>query len=313
MTRAEDIRGWRDRWFGVRPADVESIRADLLAGRPVTTNVFGEAGGRIDLRGLPLTRLKVQRTTAGGEGQGTWEGLDLSGADLYEMNWMRLTVRDCVLDDADIEDLRCWGLTVEDSSLRRARLGSGQLGAAKEFWPTRSRWRRVDLSQADLRGAHADAEFTQVNFRNAKLRGMNFRWSDLDDCVFAGVLHNVTIGFRHLAERPPNWRLSGVDLTAAKPRELNLVCVDLGQSEVDIRLPEDAEHWIVRDWPDYCERVRQAILALPKDGELRMVAEIWHDQAVADSGPQQTAGFVAAWDLKSLGGQELVDFLNEAL
>jgi len=41
-----------------------------------------------------------------------------------------------------------------------------------------------------------------------------------------------------------------VDMTAARPRNLQLVGVDLGQ--VDIRLPADADHWLVPGWPATC-------------------------------------------------------------
>jgi uncharacterized protein YjbI with pentapeptide repeats len=305
VTRAEQIRAWRDRWFTVSHADIEQIRTDLLAGRTIRADVFGEVNGRADLRGLPLTRLKLARVTAGDDT--AWDGLDLSGADLYEMNWRELTIRDCVLDDADVDNLRCWGVTVTGTSLRRARLSAGQLGASPEFWAKPSRWEDVDLRQADLRGSHADAVFTKVDFRNAKLTGMDFRYSDLVDCVFAGVVKEVTFGGTQ--QRPPNWQLSGVDFTEAKPRAVAFTGVNLGQPDVDIRLPEDADHWLIPDWPGFLKRVGLAVQRLP-EGELKMAAEIWHEEAEDDSGPYQTTGFITTSDLNDIGGHDLVAFLS---
>ncbi len=67
---------------------------------------------------------------------------------------------------------------------------------------------------------------------------------------FAGVVQGLTIGSRPIAGRPHDWLLSSVDMTAARPRNLQLVGVDLGQ--VDIRLPADADHWLVPGWPATC-------------------------------------------------------------
>jgi uncharacterized protein YjbI with pentapeptide repeats len=160
----------------------------------VTARVFGDIDGRIDLRGLPLTRLATTRLTAGEQGAGpaevdgpAWVGLDLTGADLYELNWVGLTVRDCVMDDADIEHLRCWAVTVTDTSMVRAKLYYGQLGTS-EYGHRRSRWERVDLRRADLRATTADVEFHSVDLRHAKFRGTDFGWSDFHDCRFEGIV-----------------------------------------------------------------------------------------------------------------------------
>jgi uncharacterized protein YjbI with pentapeptide repeats len=194
--------------------------------------------------------------------------LDLTGADLSEMGWMGLTVSDCVLDDANLEGLRCWGVTVTATSIRRGTLFHGQLGGPARFWPQRTRWQHVDLSQADLRGATADVRFEGISFRNAKFSSStNFRWSDLVDCSFAGVLHGVQIGGRPIAERPPGWTLTGVDLIEARPRGLQLVGVNLGTTAVDIRLPRDDAHWVIDDWSGYLRRVAATVDRLPPGDE----------------------------------------------
>jgi uncharacterized protein YjbI with pentapeptide repeats len=185
VRRAEVVHGWRERWRSVDSAAVRSIAADLISGRPVTATVFDTVAGRVDLRGLPLTEVVTDRRAgprrarvgdpnpdheASPESGPCWTGLDLSGADLTELGWTGLTVRDCILDDANLEGLRCWGVTVTDTSMRTAKLFHGQLGAPAEFWPHRSRWQRVDFTRADLRGATADAIFEAVKFDHAPVR-----------------------------------------------------------------------------------------------------------------------------------------------
>jgi hypothetical protein len=228
------------------------------------------------------------------------------------MGWMGLTVSDCVLDDANMEGLRCWGVTVAATSIQRGKLFHGQLGAQSQFWPRRSSWQQVDLSGADLRGATADVSFEGINFHNAKFRSTDLGWSDLVDCSFAGVVHGVRIGQRPIAERPRGWTLTGVDLTAGRPRDLQLVGVDLGTTAVDIRLPEDDAHWVVDDWPGYLNRVAATIDGL-SPGDEKLTAEVWLDYARRDSGPNQLTGFVATWDLDHLGGVALTELLRRAV
>ncbi|MFI5908637.1 pentapeptide repeat-containing protein [Dactylosporangium sp. NPDC051541] len=323
--RADLIRDWRDRWSGVDRTVVRGIADDLLHGRPVATAPFEPVGGRTDLRGFPLTRMATggssgpRRGQIGADDHATaaatppprWSGLDLTGADLSEFGWFDLTVEHCVLDDAELQGLRCWGVTIVDTSLRAANLHHGQLGAPAEFWPRRSTWTRVDLTRADLRGTTAEVTFTAVDFANARFTGTNFNWSDLVDCTFAGVVRGLHLGRRPVCDQPETWQLTGVDLRAARPRGLELTGVNLGTSAVDLRLPDDEAHWTIPDWPAYLERVRSRIRPLP-EGDVRMVATIWEEYARKDSGPTQRTGFIATWDTDDLGGPALTDLLRAA-
>jgi hypothetical protein len=128
--------------------------------------------------------------------------------------------------------------------------------------PRRSQWRDVDLRQADLRGATASVLFQDADFRNAKFQRTDFGWSDLVNCRFAGVVLGLTIGHRPITEQPPRWLSSGVDFTAATPRRLELIGVNLDVA--DIRFPADAGHWLVSGWPDYLQRLAAAIAVLPQ-------------------------------------------------
>ena len=188
--------------------------------------------------------------------------------------------------------------------MRRANLFHGQLGTGLD-----SSWTRVDLRGADLRGAHAQVRFERVDFRNARFTATDWGWSDLVGCTFAGVVQGLTLGRRPIADRPAGWTLREVDLTAARPRDLSLIGVDLGAPEVDLRLPTGDEHWRITDWPAFLDRVAAAVAELP-DGDDRMVATIWHEHASRNTGPRQTEGFIATWDVLRLGDQPLLDTLR---
>ena len=318
MGRSAELRLLRERW---QVPDLEAAAArarEALLGGGHVVSPFPDVAGRVDVRGLPVSgavadwRARPSRPSAGSDPsrgpsaarRAAWQGLDLTGAELWEMNWTELAVHDCVLDDADLAGLRCWGVDVAGCSLRRASLLHGQLGSPAQYWPRRSQWQDVDLRQADLRGAHASVLFQGADFRNARFQRTDFGWSDLKDCQFAGVVLGLTIGHRPIPEKPPGWLLSGVDFTAATPRRLELVGVNLDVA--DIRLPSDADHWLIPDWPDYLQRLAAAVAVLP-DGDLRLTASIWLDYAIRDQGPGQVTGFIAAWDLTHLGGTELRD------
>jgi uncharacterized protein YjbI with pentapeptide repeats len=238
-----------------------------------------------------------------------WVGLDLSGADMPEMRWRQLTLRDVVLDDAVLTGLRCWGVRVLGCSMKRANLYSGQLGPSAEWWPIRSHWCDVNLERADLRRCHSSSRFEHVNFSHAKITKVDLGWSDLVDCQFAGVVNTLTIGKRPIQNQPRGWRLERVDLAHAKPRNIELIGVNLGSRDVDLRLPQDDDHWRVDDWRDFLDRVGRAVAEVDDVG-LQRTGRIWHDYAVKDSGPSQSVGFVVVWDLRNLGGEALVDLLG---
>ncbi|MGY4644941.1 pentapeptide repeat-containing protein [Cellulomonas sp. URHB0016] len=319
MARADDLRALRARWSGVDRAEIARLVSHLVRGVPIVDGPFGHVDDRVDLRGCPVTPTSTpaQRTTVGARAEGaadlpTWSGLDLSGAHLDAMSWMELSVRDCVLDDADLGGLRCWGVEVADTSLRRTSLSHGQLGTGLESYHLPSSWTDVDLRGADLRGAHAQVRFERVDFRNARFSATDWGWSDLVGCTFAGVVHGLTIGGRRAADRPPGWTLREVDLTSARPRDLVLNGVDLGAPEVDVRLPADDEHWRVEGWPAFLDRVASAVADLP-DGDDRTVAAIWHEYEVGYLGARQQQGFIATCDVLRLGGPPLRELLRACL
>ena len=316
MTRRQDeLAALSRRWAGV-PAETARVVRELL-GTGRAQSPFGLVQHRQDLRGLPVSsavpaRAAAEAAARNTEEQTRWTALDLTGARLQQARWTDQVVSDCVLDDADLSGLRCWGVHVEGSSFVRADLRHGQLGPGADAWPVRSRWERVDLRSADLRGVVTNSVLRQLDLGHAKLRGARLSWSDLDDCRFAGVIVNLTVGQRPVAQRPADWLLRAVDLRRATLRDCQFIGVDLGRPEVDIRWPEGEGHWHVRDWPGLLSRVG-SVLPTIDDPDLRSRAGIWHEFAVSGSGPRQLTGYLAEADLRSLGGDPLVALVADLL
>lgn len=99
-----------------------------------------------------------------------------------------------------------------------------------------------------------------------------------------------------------------MDLRRATLRDCQLIGVDIGRPEVDIRWPEGEGHWHVPDWPGLLSRVGSLLPAI-EDSHLRSRAEVWHEFAVTGSGPRQLTGYLAEADLRSLGGDALVELV----
>ena len=310
MRRIEVLRGWRERWNlpEMRPV-ARKLATELLSGGVRTASPFGMVDGRVDLRGLQLDLLNAtsdpmyQRVSVH---TGHWDALDLSGAGLSGLNWTGLRVTDCVLGDAQLDDLRCWGIEVADCVAHRASLRHAQIGALAEGHP-RSSWRRVDLQGADLRQAHGNVVLEDVDLSRAKFGHTNLGWSDLTRVRFRGTVAWLIIGDLHADQRPPVWTLREVDLSEAKPQELTLIAVNLGTPEVDVRLPDDEEHWLIRDWPAFLDRVASSA---PDD--LRRAAEIWVDHHRHELGPTQAWGFTTLRDSLKYAGEPFAELLRSS-
>jgi uncharacterized protein YjbI with pentapeptide repeats len=311
MHRLEMLRGWRERWSSPETRPIaRRLASELVAGRVQTSSPFGLVEGRVDLRGLQVDLLSAtvdpmyQRVSVE---SGHWDALDLSGAGLSSMNWMRLRVTDCALTDAQLDDLRCWGIEVADCVARSASLRYAQIGAYLQGYP-RSSWRRVDLQGADLRQLHGNVLLEDVDLSRAKFGRTNLGCSDLNRVRFRGTVAWLIIGGGLPDERrPPVQMLRQVDLSEAKPRELSLVGINLGTPEVDIRLPDDEEHWLIRDWPAFLDRVTAAA---PDD--LRRDVELWVGFQRQRLGPHQAWGFTTLRDSLKYGGQPFADLLRSS-
>ena len=295
MRRVDVLRGWRQRWAGpAARAAARQLTRELLAGDLRTSSPFGEVDGRADLRGLQVDLLAAscdpmyQRVGVDG---GSWTGLDLTGAGLSGMNWTHLQVSDCVLVDAQLDQLRCWGVSVSDCLAQRAAHRDAQIGASAGSGFSQSSWQRTDLRGADLRHLHGSAVFEDVDLRSARFGPTDFGWSHLVRVRFSGMVTGLSIGGLKVEDRPHRWRLHGVDLTEARLDQLRLNGVDLGSPGVDLRLPEDEDQWVIRDWSQYLDRLQARALA-----DLEADVRIWTDVERRHLGPHQTLGFTTYAD-----------------
>lgn len=307
MRRIEVLRGWRERWNppDMRPA-ARKLVSQLLAGRVQTASPFGLIDGRVDLRGLQVDLLSATRDPLYQRvdvSTGHWDALDLSGAGLSGMNWTGLRVTDCLLVETQLDDLRCWGIEVADCVARGASLRHAQIGAPAEEYG-RSSWRRVDLQGADLRQLHGNVLLEDIDLSRATFAHTNLGWSDLNRVRFRGTVSGLIIGDLHADQRPRVWTLREVDLSEARIRELSLIGVNLGTSDVDIRLPDDEEHWLIRDWPAFLDRV-----ASNAPADLRQAADTWIEHHRHEFGPHQIWGFATLWDSRKYAGDPFAELL----
>jgi hypothetical protein len=99
--RSEELRLLRERWrIPDLQAAVAQTREALLRGGHVVSP-FADVAGRLDLRGLPVNgavadwRDRKPRMSAGSDPSrgpsvarpAAWDGLDLTGAELWELSW----------------------------------------------------------------------------------------------------------------------------------------------------------------------------------------------------------------------------------
>lgn len=262
----------------------------------------------MDLRGLQVDLLAATRdtmyervVTAGGR----WIGLDLTGAGLSGMSWTNLHVSDCVLVDAQLDQLRCWGVSVVDCLAQRASLHSAQIGAPADSGFPQSSWRRVDLRGADLRHLHGTVVLEDVDLRAARFGPTDLGWSHLVRVKLSGTVKGLSIGRLPATGRPDPWRLEGVDLSAARIQNLRLTGVDLGAPGIDVRLPEDKDQWVIRDWLPYLDRVQADAPA-----DLTADAQIWSDYERRHLGPHQVWGFCTSRDGVAYSGEAFADHLR---
>jgi uncharacterized protein YjbI with pentapeptide repeats len=305
----------------------EAVLGRLLSGESLAGLPLQRIDGRFDLRGIFSNRQEMGGRQVGqvlevnpaGQRRGffkrrvepqIWQDLDLRFADLPEMRWMNIDVVGCRFDYAHLQGLRCWGVHVTDSCFAGADVRMSQWGPHQPDQFRRSVWQQVDFSRADIRSTSCELDFVAVNFSHAKFTNTHWGWSNLEGVTFEGRVHGLEIGGRPIAERPADWRITGVDLSRARLSHVSFIGVDLGV--VDVQLPDDEHHLIIDGWPQYLARVRDRIAKLESERD-HLPAQIWLDHVSQDSGPNQTTGVVAVEDIVGLGGENLLELLKSQL
>lgn len=232
------------RWDGLDAARlVREVRTWLLGQGP-RPGGLEEVDGRVDLRGVPLTATPAtvgdQQDPRGGV---TWEGLDLSGAQVEELRFFGGRVTGCRFDGASLTGLRLWGTTVEDSSFRRADLRSRALGTG-DWNGLRTVWRRVAFDRANLReSVFLGCVLEDCTFdKTTKL--LQITDSEVRGCTFTGLLTSLLVsGQGHRVPVDPH--AFSADFSGATFRDCKIEGYALDRT----RLPDQDDLLVVRHYP----------------------------------------------------------------
>ena len=213
--------------------------------REVRTWLFGqgprpaglsEVGGRVDLRGIPLTASPATLGDTQDPGAGVrWDALDLSGAQLDELRFFGGHIAGCRFEGTSLTGLRLWGTTVEDSSFTRADLRSRALGTG-DWRGRRTVWRRVAFDRANLReSVFLGCVLEECTFeKTTKL--LQITDSEVRGCTFTGQLTSLLVsGQGH--QVPVSPRAFSADFSAAVFRDSKIEGYSLDQ----VRLPEQED------------------------------------------------------------------------
>ncbi|WP_091076700.1 pentapeptide repeat-containing protein [Microlunatus sagamiharensis] len=220
-----------------------------LTGQGPQPDGLGVVGGRVDLRGIPLTATPATIGDPDDPARGVaWESLDLSGAQLEELRFFGGSVRDCRFDGASLTGLKLWGTEVVDCSFKRADLRSRALGTG-EWHGRRTVWRRVAFDRANLR---------EATFRGCLLEACTFEKTtkrlliedcEVVDCVFTGVLDTLLVSGRAL-QHPVSPSMFSADFSRAVFEESKIE----GYSLDRVVLPEQDDLLVVRHYPAAARR-----------------------------------------------------------
>jgi uncharacterized protein YjbI with pentapeptide repeats len=131
----------------------------------------------------------------------SWQGrihpMDLSGADLKQINLGTADLRKCTFDRADMRGSSFKAAMFNESSFKQADLRNARMMYAD--------FRNADLSECDLRGADlTGANLTDATFVGARLQGANLEYAqvvksdlrdaDLSECrVYGAGVWNVQL------------------------------------------------------------------------------------------------------------------------
>ena len=275
--------------------------------------------GRMDLGGLqrpdppvvrrvrtPVADVTEIQATAMFRGA-RWRDLDFSGSRLNALRLLGCEIENCRFDNCQMRDLRMWSTTLKASTFRRSNLRDSALGAVENG--QRNRFSGVEFTHTDLRGSgFTAADFDHCLFRESHLEKIDFQTSRFSDCVFEGDLRDVIFhrrGFRGEAF-PPN-EMINVDFTRARLRDVGFRGLRLDR----VRLPNDAEHWLIQDYPKVLDQLIETLQPDPDPGSRKLVAYLkilrkW-------SPPDQAQGVINLIDLTDVVGAEVVDRVRQLL
>ena len=291
----------------------------LLQGKALDGLALGSKAGRIDLGGLVLPEPSVVRRyetlvaavseiEPGAIFRGAkWQNLDFTGSKLNGVRFFGCELTNCRFDNCQLQDLRLWSTTISETSFRGANLRKAALGGVQDG--RRNIFSGVDFTEADLRQtAYMAASFNRCIFRNARLENIDFQTSTFSDCQFEGELLRVL--FYHRAfkgEAFPANEMVNVDLSRARLRYVEFRGLSLDR----VRLPNDSEHIVIKNYPAALDSVIVALRQQSDTASQKLVAYLGVLRKWA--APNQIQGVLNIEDLTELAGANSVDRVRELL
>jgi uncharacterized protein YjbI with pentapeptide repeats len=245
----------------------------LLTGESLTDLSLPKKNGRIDFSGLVLPQPKVleRRNIPFGKMEryepnalfqkAKLHDIDFSQRKLDSLSFEESELSNCCFDRCELRNLRIWASTIRDCTFCDADLRESGLGLATIEGPLsgkRNRFINVEFAKADLRNTvYVAAAFEQCSFRFTKLVNILFGTSTFKDCSFEGELRQVRFWRSDLSVRGfpadafPSNEMIDVDFSRATLRDVEFRGLTLDR----VRLPDDADHIILEDFPGVLDRL----------------------------------------------------------
>lgn len=295
---------------------MESDLRDIVLGRLQTGASLAGLGlatvdGRVDLRGLssePPVQLK--RTEAALVGGATYEiartgrrmslkgvdlvNLDLSGSTLPALVLTDCRIRNCRFDRADLTSSAFYGVSFEDTSFERSSMRDVALGGRDHGRPTT--YTGVSFVRSTMLGCYPlHAEFTDCDFSNAELKGVEFHDARFTRCRFAGRLDEVRFSGarRYLGLFGHIETLIDVDFSRCEFRWVELAELNLDR----VQLPSNERHIVVPQPRCVLRRLLEDIRAHANpDADMRGFAS-QVELALRRAGPAQAQAVFSIHDL----------------
>jgi fluoroquinolone resistance protein len=291
----------------------------LVRGKPLDGLPLDTKDGRLDLGGLtlleprqkqtlefrdvPVTQTEPVATFKGAK----WRNLDFSGSKLACVRFFEAELINCRFDRCQLKDFRVWATTFRGCSFRAANLRNAVLGGVLDG--KRTIYSNVDFSGADLRETvYKAAAFETCIFRNSRLQRVDFQSSTFTDCVFEGELRDVLFyerGFE--GESFPKNEMLDVDFARANLHDVGFRGLTLDR----VKLPDDAEHIIIKDVPKTLDRLIRLLSVQADTTAKKLVAFLNIDREWRASNQAQTV--INTEDLAETVGPEGVDRLRYLL
>ncbi|BFU45528.1 pentapeptide repeat-containing protein [Krasilnikovia sp. MM14-A1004] len=255
----------KSRWrtsSGGRLAE-EAVRR-LRAGEALSGLGLEVVDGRFDLRGVTWAKAPAMWEDT------VIEGIALDHADLRHLRFVDCELRNCRFAQANCQDWRLWGTTIEDCSFDHADLRGSSLGAWRDG--RGNTFRRVRFVSADMASVGTSAAtYVDCDFSFADLTRVNFWQSTLAGCIFAGELVDVVFDGRMLGEEKPDPNpMKNVDFANAKFDGVDF----RGVNFATVTLPDDPDLLRVDDLA-IIDRATSVLASRPRDAASGLASAIF--------------------------------------